>query len=193
MPDTPGEAALPGVRAEISRLTALMPACLVLEGAAATRDSVLAALPGHPVAHFACHALSADGDSADASRLIVTDDAARPLTVACISRLDLPQADLAYLSACSTAGPDLDGDEGGHVTAAFQLAGYRSVIGTLWPVQDRTASRVAAVVYAELTAGGVRSPATDGSALALHHAIRQLRAANLGSPVRWTAHVHVGV
>jgi hypothetical protein len=193
MPETPGEAALPGVRAEISRLTELMPSCLVLEGTAATRDSVLAALPGHPVAHFACHALSADGDSAEASRLIVTDDAARPLAVAGISRLDLPHADLAYLSACSTASPDLDGDEGGHVTAAFQLAGYLSVIGTLWPVQDRTASRVAAVVYAELTAGGTRPPSTGRSALALHHAIRQLRAANPGSPVRWTAHVHVGV
>ena len=67
MPETPGEASLPGVRDETSRLRALMPASMILEGAAATRDSVLAALPAHPVAHFACHALSADGDRSDTS------------------------------------------------------------------------------------------------------------------------------
>ncbi|WP_216651350.1 CHAT domain-containing protein [Actinomadura litoris] len=34
-------------------------------------------------------------------------------------------------------------DEAIHLAAAFQLAGYRGVIGTLWPVADRPAVRFA--------------------------------------------------
>jgi CHAT domain-containing protein len=34
-------------------------------------------------------------------------------------------------------------DEAAPITSAFQLAGYGSVVGTLWPVDDRTAERVA--------------------------------------------------
>ena len=123
----------------------------------------------------------------------MTDDDARPLTVASIARLDVLRADLAFLSACSTASPDLDGDEGGQVTAAFQLAGYGGVIGTLWPVADQPAGRIAAEVYAELTANGTRSPAAERSAVALHHAIRRMRADHLDLPGFWTAHVHVGI
>ena len=75
----------------------------VLSGNAATRDLVLAKLASYPVAHFACHAVSG---APDASRLVISDDEANPLTVAAISNLDLPHADLAYLSACSTRPAD---------------------------------------------------------------------------------------
>jgi hypothetical protein len=190
LPDTPGASSLPGVRTEIRQLTRLIRETTILEGADAEYDRVLDALPVHPVAHFACHAVGGEsGDGADA-RLILHDPA-RPLTASAISRLDLPDADLAYLSSCSTSSPD-PGDEPIHITSAFQIAGYRSVIGTLWPVDDRTASRIAAAVYAELTDDGTRFPAAH-SALALHHAIRSLRASAADAPTRWTAHIHAGI
>jgi CHAT domain-containing protein len=191
MPDTDGADRLSGVRAEVAWLTSMMPASTILEGRTANRDNVLAALPSHPVAHFACHALSAGAES-DASRLIVSDDATNPLTVGSISALDLPHAELAYLSACSTASPDPD-DEAGHITSAFQVAGYRNVIGTLWPVDDRTASLVAREVYARLTRDGTRAPATEESFVALHQAVRHIRAESIGQPARWIGYVHVGI
>ncbi|WP_206306823.1 CHAT domain-containing protein [Streptomyces sp. F001] len=56
------------------------------------------------------------------------------LRVTEVSRLDL-NADLAFLSACSTArGGYVVPDEAITVASAFLLAGYRNVVGTLWPL-----------------------------------------------------------
>ena len=192
LPDTPDADELPGVRDEVHELIRLMPASAVLDGPAATCNRVLSALTMHPVAHFACHAVTGTRNDPYSTRLVLADDATRPLTISAISRADISRADLAYLSACNTANTD-DRDETVHITSAFQLAGYRNVIGTLWSVNDRTAYRIAAAFYAQLTGDGDHAPAIDGSALALHHAVRRLRAKNPGFPVQWTAHVHVGV
>src|SRR5207249_4816555 len=107
-----------------------------------TSEAVLGALPSHGVAHFACHGRS-DTDDPGASALLLSDAADHPLTVTEIYRQNLTGAELAYLSACSTTDtrPRL-ADEAVHITAAVQLAGYRNVIGTLWPVDDRSARRV---------------------------------------------------
>jgi CHAT domain-containing protein len=82
MPVTPGAMDLPSVPAEAARVTALLrtAGATVLSGPLATHDSVLGALPGHHVAHFACHGVS---DLADpgASRLLLHDHATHPLTV----------------------------------------------------------------------------------------------------------------
>jgi len=195
MPVTPGAPALRSAAAESGRLTALLgkAGTTVLNGPEATRDRVLGALPGHHVVHFACHGVS-DLVDPGASRLLLYDHDTRPLTVTAVSRLHLPHADLAYLSACSTTVTDLRlADEAVHITAAFQVAGYRNVIGTLWPVGDRPATRIAAHVYAHLTDSGENPPATDQTAVALHHATRRLRRDHLGEPTLWAAHIHVGV
>jgi len=101
---------------------------------------VLDALLTHRVAHFACHG-HVDWTDPARSSLILTDHATTPLTLADIITLNL-DADLAYLSACDTAvtAPRL-ADESLHITAAFHLAGYRNVIGTLWPINDQAAAQ----------------------------------------------------
>lgn len=65
-----------------------------------------------------------------------------------ISRLRLRDVHLAYLSACSTTRtrPEL-ADEAIHITGAFLLAGYRHVVGTLWPVVDRVCTQIAGTFY----------------------------------------------
>ena len=191
MPQTPGAGDLPGVRDEVDLLADLMPGVRVLEGPAATRESVLAALPAYPVAHFACHAVSGVNTEPDSSRLVVSGDETSPLTVTAISRLHLPEAELAYLSSCGTANPAL-GDEAVHITSAFQLAGYRNVIGTLWPVQDQAASRIAGEFYRQLVQAGPYPRGADQSARALHHAIRDFRDDHVGVPAWWIAHIHTG-
>ena len=52
VPDAPGPPPLDGVTAEADALADLIPGAHLL--ARPTRDTVLEALPGHPVAHFAC-------------------------------------------------------------------------------------------------------------------------------------------
>ncbi|MFE2689982.1 CHAT domain-containing protein, partial [Streptomyces mirabilis] len=186
--DTPG-APLPGVGDETTAIAALIPDARLLT--TPTRETVLRALPGHRIAHFACHG---HGDWTDParSRLILTDHDTAPLTMADITALDLT-ADLAYLSACDTSvtAPRL-ADESLHITGAFYLAGYRHVIGTLWPINDRIAAEMAADFYAQITDNGTTPPQSDRSAHALHEATRRLRTDYLNTPTLWAAHTHTG-
>jgi CHAT domain-containing protein len=112
----------------------------------------------------------------------------RPFTVVDVARLRLDRAELAFLSACSTArtGAGL-ADEAVHLTSAFQLAGYRHVIGTLWPLKDRAAGCVANDFYEVLGADGT----ADAAPHALHAAVLRRRAACPEQPSLWAAHLHV--
>lgn len=170
----------------------MLPGASVPEGDEATHDKVLANLPGRRIAHFACHGLS-DWDDPSRSCLLLRDHQENPLTAGVISGLELAGADLAYLSACSTTdtSPRL-ADEAIHITSAFQLAGYRNVIGTPWPVNDAPAMRIARDFYGYLTDNGTQPPDTSAAAPALHRAIRRLREDYPELPTRWAAHIHTG-
>ncbi|MFI6553784.1 CHAT domain-containing protein [Streptomyces griseus] len=188
VPDTP-DSPLPGVREETRAISALVPGAHLL--ADPTRDKVLEALHGHRIAHFACHALADEADPGR-SRLLLPDHSRAPLTVTDISNLHL-NGTLAYLAACETSvtAPRL-ADEALHITSAFQLAGYRHVVGTLWSVDDRTAVELAMDFYGHLTDNGSTPPAVERSAHALHYATRRLRDRYPGVPTLWAAHTHSG-
>jgi hypothetical protein len=192
LPETPGALDIPGVRSEVLMLRRLLVDALVLEGTAATHDAVVDALPAHRVAHFACHGVS-DWRDPGRSRLLLYDHDSKPLTIAALSALDLSDAEFAYLSACSTTdiGTHLL-DEAMHITAAFQLAGYRHVIGSLWAVSDRAASQIASSVYARLSEDGTAPADAAGAALALHLAVRRLRSDYKAGPRLWAPFIHVG-
>jgi len=187
MPHTRGAPDLPGAQAEAAILRQrLGPDVVTLTGPQATRDMVLQNLPAALRAHFACHG-TADLTSPSDSCLHLADD--QQLTVADIARLRLHDVDLAYLSACSTAQPGTYlADEAIHLACAFQLAGYRHVIGTLWPVNDRAAVHVADQIYAALTS----TPAPPGTAHALHIVTRAHRGHHPGGPATWASHIHIG-
>ncbi|MEZ0094084.1 CHAT domain-containing protein [Streptacidiphilus sp. EB129] len=182
---------LRGAAAESRSLRALIPSVRVLDDP--RRAQVLDALPGSSVVHFAGHGV-ADPVDPGAGRLILADHRAAPLTVAAINDLQLTGATLAYLSACSTTATSAElADEAVHLTAAFHLAGFRGVIGTLWPVDDNIAYEVAVDVYTRLTDQGRAQPDYAGAALALHHAVRaQRREERFTNPTRWAAHLHTG-
>lgn len=187
----PGHGALPATRREAERLGRLPVATTAMTQAAATRDRVLAALAHHSWAHFACHATT---DTAYPSRsaLVLGDHDDAPLRVSDIVAARLDGAKVAYLSACSTAqGAALLPDEGIHITSAFHLAGYRHVVGTLWPVDDHPAGRITRDFYQEVGAGGGLS--AEAAAPALHGAVHRARRRMPDHPSVWAAHVHVGV
>jgi hypothetical protein len=185
MPHTPGLPGLPGASAEATGLQhRLGSRVTVLTGPHATHEAVLAALPGARWAHFACHA-SADPTNPSASHLLLTDHQTRPLTVVDVARLRLDDAELAFLSACATARPGRLPDEAIHLASAFQLAGYRHVIGTLWPIGDQPALGIATDIYASITE-------TGDVAGAVHEATRRLRDRWADMPSVWASHIHVG-
>jgi tetratricopeptide (TPR) repeat protein len=180
---------LPGAQAEVTRLKELLHGRVtVLTEQQATHDTVLKALRAGEWAHFACHGAN-DLTNPSASYLRLTDYQERPLTVADVARLRLDHADLAFLSACSTSRPaGRLADEAIHLASAFQLAGYRHVIATLWPVDDQYSVDLTGEVYTQLAA----AETADAAATVLHGATRRLRNRWLRSPSVWASHIHAG-
>jgi CHAT domain-containing protein len=127
-------------RDEGTFLTDVAPRHRVLHGSDATLRQVTAAIAGRSHLHFACHG-SYDPDDAVRSGLRLADGT---LTVAGIldPALDLGGTRLVTLSACETGLIDTRyaADEFIGLPTAFQQAGARGVISTLWPVQDRATS-----------------------------------------------------
>ena len=60
-------------------------------------------------------------------------------------------------------------------------------------LRDRFGEQLAADFYGRLTKDGRHPPDLDGSATALHHAVRALRAKYPRTPTLWAAHTHTGV
>ncbi|MYW02404.1 CHAT domain-containing protein [Streptomyces sp. SID3343] len=188
MTRTPGAEPLPQAAAEAEAIRGFLPDTRILADRRATRDRVLADLPRHAWAHFACHAAS-DHDAPSRGRLLLHDHRERPLTVADIAGLDLGAAELIYLSSCDSARTgSRHADEAIHLASAFQLAGFSQVVATLWPVVDRFALAFATDVYRKLAHGDQR---TDAAA-AVHRATLEARAQYPNLPGLWAGHVHVG-
>jgi tetratricopeptide (TPR) repeat protein len=187
MPHTPGASSLPGVAAETIRLRQRFgDRITVLSGAQANYDKVLEKLPQAKWAHFSCHGFS-DPNNPSASKLLLTDHLDHPLTVIDVARLRLDNAELAFLSACETARPGMRlTDEAIHLSSAFQIAGYRHVVGTLWPIGDQDAVEIATHIY-DMLAG------TGDVAQAVHAATRRIREKKgWESPSAWASHIHSG-
>lgn len=160
----PGAEPLTGVAQEIRQVVKAHQAEPLLDEAA-TKSAVLARLPEARTAHFACHGF-ADAFRPTQAFLLLPDGR---LTIGDIIEAGGTDADLAYLSACSTgaAGAVL-ADEGLTLAAAMQVAGFRHVVSTLWPVPDLLARLVAGHFYRELAKGA--DPAAS-----LHAAVRECR------------------
>jgi tetratricopeptide (TPR) repeat protein len=195
MPVTNGQSLLPGADGEAKFIRDLLPGIVDIIGLpgtpSATFESVASALPAHSWAHFSCHGAN-DPRFPSASYLLLEDYQTHPLTVLDLSRARLQDVEFAYLSACATAltGNALP-DESIHLAAAFQIAGYRHVVATLWPIDDADAVMVTQTVYEHLTADGSDNRA-DKAAAALHNATRILRSFHTQEPSRWAAHTHTG-
>ncbi|MEU8340884.1 CHAT domain-containing protein [Spirillospora sp. NPDC048832] len=191
MSTTSGAAPLEHARAEAEKLRRLFPATCVLADDKAHSNAVLAELSRRTWAHFACHAVT-DVDSPSRGRLLLHDHERRPLSVADVSRLDLREAELAYLSCCDTARPGTRlHDEAIHLASSFQIAGFAHVIAALWPLRDRVALEFAGEIYRGLRES-VRAGGGTDAAAAVHHATRAARERYPNFPALWAGHVHVG-
>ena len=80
---------------------------------------------------------------------------------------------LAFLAACKTGSITATQfqDESIHLVAAYQLAGFRHVIGSLWSVEDQVSMHIAEGTYMEL----LPEMTDDRVSRSLHAATRNLR------------------
>ena len=200
MPTTPGQKDISFVKVEMDELQTLIPSCTILQNPKKTE--VLPMIPNHQITHFSCHGYSSVADPSQ-SKLLLDDWNVAPLTVSDLAALNARLPQLAFLSACHTAsiGDFKLLDESINLTSAFQLAGYPSVVGSLWQVTDEHAPDIAKNVYAWMLVDGNRLD-TLGSAEGLHRAVRYLRQETstvpgfkkiVLNPLVWAPYVHLGV
>ncbi|KAF4856854.1 hypothetical protein CGCSCA4_v000146 [Colletotrichum siamense] len=139
------------------------------------KKDVLAALETCRIFHFAGHGESNRRDPLK-SHILLDDWMTQPLTTASLIEKNLASSPpfLAYLSACKTSensNQDLV-DENIHLTSAFQLSGFRHVVGTLWEVDDELSSEMARLTYEFLITKGISDASVSGG---LHFATKKLR------------------
>ncbi|KAG1824718.1 CHAT domain-containing protein, partial [Suillus subaureus] len=110
----------------------------------ATQAGALDALQQNTWVHLACHGKQ-DHEQPYNSYFAMR---AKPLTLLDIMENNSPQAEFAFLSACHTpVGDEETPDEAIHLAAGLQFSGFKSVIGTLWAVNDVLAKHVVEAFY----------------------------------------------
>lgn len=137
-------------------------------------DAVLEALKSCDIFHFAGHGHSHSLDPLRSALVLKKND---NLTVSSLLDIDIRYRKpfLAYLSACGTGrikNKSLTG-EGVHLMAAFQLTGFRHVIGTLWDVDDQVCVEAATLIHNYVR---THDRSDDSVSEALHFAVKKLRA-----------------
>lgn len=167
-----------------------------------SRSQVLEKLQSASIAHFICHGTS-EALHPSNSGLILRDGR---LMVRDLAAVSLDQAQIAYLSACSTAENKTTElvDESIHVASAFNLVGFPHVIGTLWPASNKIAEVVAPKFYEALNINLQRGEEDgDAVAYALHNAMKSLwgeakkaSSSNRNDPtdnvIGWAPFIHLG-
>jgi len=185
----PGET-LPNVEAEIHNLRQLGDFVDVLVGPEANHDKVLRGLQQHSWAHFACHGHL--GDITQPFRASFKLHGGSSLTLLELIQATLPNAELAFLSACHSAeGGAITPDEPIHLAAALQFCGFRSVVGTLWEMDDEDGPTISKEFYKHMFRKSGNKANFRDSAEALNVAIRALRK-NRVPLERWILFVHIG-
>ncbi|KAG8737443.1 hypothetical protein FRC10_008178 [Ceratobasidium sp. 414] len=188
--ETPGCSPLPGTVAELDRIQEQAKGIRFTrsEGQDATPVSVLNGMRPHSWVHLACHAAQ---DTSDPTTSGFHLHGGR-LDLATVIRESLENTELAFLSACQTATGD-EGlpDEAVHLAAGMLMAGYRTVVATMWSIKDEDAPTVAEQFYKQLLQGGIAD--SQEPARALHGAVQYLRT-RVGERefTRWVPFIHMG-
>ncbi|KAG1776393.1 CHAT domain-containing protein [Suillus placidus] len=139
--------ALSAVDSELELVHKLVPATAnhtTISGDAATRAGALEGLEENTWVHLACHGKQ-DPAQPYNSHFVMRDE---HLTLLDIMDKHIPHAEFAFLSACHTAvGDEKTPDEVIHLAAGLQFSGFKSVVGTLWEVDDAVAKHVVEAFY----------------------------------------------
>lgn len=146
---------------QVARLFNTIP----LIGPQATKESILERLPDANIAHFATHAYFSPNNPLD-SGIILADGV---LTIREIINLDI-HLKLLVLSACETGmSSSLGGDEMMGFAQGFLLSGTRSMLVSLWKVDDLSTASFMLSFYNKWVNDN------KNNAKALSHAMSEIR------------------
>jgi CHAT domain-containing protein/Tfp pilus assembly protein PilF len=182
--------ALPASRKEVAGLARHYPASSrTYLGSDATEERAKTIGAEASLLHFACHGLAEETSPLDSSLALSLPGQWRPgrdnglLQAWEIFEQMRIDADLVTLSACSTAlGKEMSGEGILGLTRAFQYAGARSVLASLWEVDEASTADLMTRFYGHLKDGLSKDAALRAAQLEL------LRRPGASShPHRWAA------
>ncbi|KAG2341044.1 hypothetical protein BDR05DRAFT_888831 [Suillus weaverae] len=184
----PLECVAPELAAVAQRLVPVVSSFASLEDNDATVEAALDALNHNQWLHLACHGMPNRQQPFESS-FAMRDG---PLMIKHIIRSNWQKPQFAFLSAChTTVGDEKSPDESIHLAAAMQFSGFRSVIGSMWSVDDKVAQQVVSAFYDNLVDDSGRLDCTR-AAVALHKAMKKLRHNNIPLEQQ-IVFVHIGV
>jgi CHAT domain-containing protein len=173
----------------------------LLTGEQATRTGFVQAATEARILHVATHAFVLQQSCGNGNPLLHsglvfaganTNRDAAILTAQQIASLDLRGVDWAVLSACNTGNGELrDGEGVLGLQRSFRVAGARSVVMTLWPVDDQVTRHFMHVLYAERF--GARATTADAVWNSARRLLLERRAAGKSThPWYWAGFVGAG-
>jgi CHAT domain-containing protein/tetratricopeptide (TPR) repeat protein len=181
---------LPASRDEVEGIASLFPrAARTYLGAQATEEQAKALGKEARYVHFACHgSLDERSPLSSALALTIPDGPGEGHENGLLQAWEIfervrLEADVVTLSACNTAlGKEMGGEGLLGLTRAFQYAGARSVLASLWAVADKSTPRLMKAFYRHLHEGRSQDEALRAAQLEL------IRAPGpLSHPFRWAA------
>ncbi|KAH0825948.1 TPR-like protein, partial [Lanmaoa asiatica] len=120
--------------------------------------------------HLACHGLPNQKQPFESAFALHDGH----FTIQRIMRCELENPQFAYLSAChTTVGDEESPDEVIHLASAMQFAGFRSVIGTMWAVDDGQTNKITSMFYDHMVDKSGRLDHTR-AAFALHKTMKKV-------------------
>ncbi|HET8773528.1 MAG TPA: CHAT domain-containing protein [Thermoanaerobaculia bacterium] len=179
-----GPKPLYGAREEARVVAGLYePAVVLLNGPEATAARFAAEAPAATVIHYAGHAPERGSTHSSTAR------AGAILDAGALSRMRLPHARLVVLAGCSTDHTPIHRVEGiPSISRAFLAAGARTVVGTLWDIDDAASMRLFSKFHEHVRSERVPSAA-------LRAAQRELMSdpdGTLRHPATWAAATVIG-
>lgn len=177
---------LPSTRDEVRGIASLYPEARTFLGADATEERAKAIGKDVRYLHFACHGLLNERFPLNSALALAIPEhpqegqdngLLQAWEIFESVRLD---ADLVTLSACDSAlGQEIGGEGILGLTRAFQYAGARSVLASLWSVADASTATLMKSFYTHLSQGETKDAALRSAQLDL------MRSARLSHPYYW--------
>ncbi|HLA79126.1 MAG TPA: CHAT domain-containing protein, partial [Vicinamibacteria bacterium] len=185
---------LPWTRNELKALGLLAPGSPQLWlGAEATEERAKALGGRHRIVHFACHGLLDEAFPLESGlALSIPPESKKGGDNGLLQAWEILEnlrldADLVTLSACQTAlGKEVAGEGLLGLTWAFQYAGARSVLASLWEVSDASTAELMRHFYGQLGRGVPKAEALRRAQLEL------LKRPATAAPFYWAAFGLVG-
>ena len=168
-----GESELLSVGSELNNIDRLVDGLATftrIEGEESRIPRVVEELGKSEWVHLACHGIP-DRKQPFESAFALHDGR---FTIQRIIGCEMQNPEFAYLSAChTTVGDEESPDEVIHLAAAMQFLGFRSVIGTMWAVDDGETNKITSTFYKHMVDESGRLDHTR-AALALNRTMKSV-------------------